>query len=254
MKLSPTAKTTRRIFTSLAVAAGCTVATHGAVISLIPTLDNSIYSESNNSNALGGLFTGQTVGGTTRRALLEFDIAGSIPAGATIDSVVLTLSQIKIGPAASAVFELHPVLAAWGEGTSSGTGAGGIATPGDATWNSRLFGTAAWTVAGGDFSATVATTSFGTSNIAYSFTSTTGMIANVQSWLNSPSTNFGWIMKDASETVTSARELGSSESAPGQQPTLTVTYTVPEPGTAGLLGIAAIFASTRRLRSRKHTR
>lgn len=230
---------------------GGTIGVNAAVVSLVPTLDNSIYSESNNSNALGGLFAGRTAGGAIRRALLEFNIAASIPAGATIDSVVLTLSQIKIGPAGSAIFELHPVLAEWGEGTSSGTGTGGAATPGDATWNSRLFGTATWTTAGGDFSAAVATTTFGTAITTYSFASTSGMVSNVQAWLNGPSTNFGWIMKAANETVTSARELGSGEGAPAEQPTLTVTYTVPEPGTAGLLGLAALFAATRRARSPK---
>ena len=239
------------MFAAIFAAVGCTIGTHGAVVSLVPTLDNSIYSESDNSNALGGLFTGRTAIGGIRRALLEFDIAASIPAGATIDSVVLTLSQIKIGPAGSALFELHPVLSAWGEGTSSGSGSGGTATPGDATWNSRLFGTATWTTAGGDFSTAVATTNFGTSIGTYSFTSTLGMVSNVQSWLNSPSTNFGWLIKTDNESLVSARELGSGESAPAEQPKLTVTYTVPEPGTAGLLGVAAIFAVSRRARSPK---
>ncbi len=238
--------------TAVACLLGCT--TNAAVVSLIPTLDNSIYSESNNSNALGGLFMGLTNGGATRRALLEFDIAGSIPSGSTIDSVVLTLSQIKIGPAGSTVFDLHPVLAEWGEGTSSGTGSGGAATPGDATWNFRLFSTTAWTTAGGDFSAAVASTNFGTSITTYSFASTSGMVSNVQAWLNSPATNFGWLMKASTEAGTSARELGSGESAVADRPTLTVTYTVPEPGTVGLLGLVALIASTRRIRSRGDTR
>ncbi len=239
------------MFAALVAAAGCTISAHGVVVSLVPSLDNSIYSESESSNALGGLFTGRTAGVGIRRALLEFDIAASIPAGATIDSVVLTLSQIKIGPAGSAIFELHPVLAAWGEGTSSGTGSGGPATPGDATWNSRLFGTATWATSGGDFSATVATASFGTAITTYSFASTSGMVSNVQAWLHGPSTNFGWIIKAANETVTTAREFGSGEGVPAEQPTLTVTYTVPEPGTAGLIGVAALFAATRRARSSK---
>ncbi len=251
MKRPLSSISTSRIFAALVAAAGCTIAAHGAVVSLVPTLDNSIYSESDNSNALGGLFTGRTAGGAIRRALLEFDIASGVPAGATIDSVVLTLSQVKIGPAGSAVFELRPVIAAWGEGTSSGSGTGGTATPGDATWNSRLFGTSTWTTAGGDFSATVATTTFGTSIATYSFASTSGMVSNVQNWLSSPSTNFGWLIKTDNETVVSARELGSSESAPAAQPTLTVTYTVPEPGTATLLGLAALFAGTRRKMSAK---
>ena len=49
-----------------------------------PEKDNSIYSESENSNGLGKLYSATTCDGNFRRALLEFDIAGSIPAGATI--------------------------------------------------------------------------------------------------------------------------------------------------------------------------
>ena len=239
---------------AMACLLGGTIGANAAVVSLIPTLDNSIYSENNNSNALGGLFAGRTNQGGIRRALLEFDIAGSIPSGATIDSVVLTLSQLRVGGLGSTIFELHPVLAEWGEGTSSGIGQGGAPTPGDATWNSRLFGTAAWVTAGGDFSATVATASIGSPIATYSFNSNSGMVSNVQSWLNSPATNFGWLIKTDNESVVSAREFGSAESAPADRPTLTVTYTVPEPGTAGLLGLAALVASTRRIRNRESKR
>ena len=49
-------------------------------VTINPGRDNSIYEESNNSNALGGLFAGTTAGGYSRRALLSFDLS-AIPAG-----------------------------------------------------------------------------------------------------------------------------------------------------------------------------
>lgn len=229
-------------------AAWCPVA-RGAAISINPTQDNSIYSESNNSNALGALYAGKTNGSGVRRALFQFDIAGSVPAGSVIDSVSLDLTQTKIGPAGTATFELHPLLAAWGEGTSSGTGAGGSPTAGDATWNFRLYNTNSWTSAGGDFGATSGTATFGTSNIVYTFGSQAGLVTDVQNWLDSPGSNFGWILRAANESTTTARELGSSEDA-GQEPILTINYTeTPEPGSLVLLGVGTLILSSRRRRS-----
>lgn len=96
----------------------------------------------------------------------------------------------------------------------------------------------------------MASTTFGTPIATYSFTSSSGMVANVQSWLNSPATNFGWLIKTDNEGVVSAREFGSAESAPADRPTLTVTYTVPEPGIAGLLGVGLLLGTMRS--RRKH--
>ena len=232
------------------VAAVCVTAAEGATVSLIPSQDNSIYSEGDNSNALGPLFTGETPNLTVRRALLEFNIATSgIPAGATINAVSLALTQTKIGPAGSATFELHPLLAAWGEGTSVGTGAGGSASAGDATWNFRLFNTNSWATPGGDFGATSGTTVFGTTNTTYMFLSQPGLVADVQNWLNSPGSNFGWILRAANESAVSARELGSRESSPGLRPTLTINYpAAPEPGSIALLGLGTVALARRRRR------
>ena len=229
----------------MGIASGPGSAAWGATISLNPTQDNSIFSEGNNSNALGSLYAGATPSLTVRRALLEFDIAGSLPAGAVINSVLLSLTQTKIGPAGAATFELHPLLAAWGEGGSSGTGAGGAPTTGDATWNFRLYNTNSWSLPGGDFGSTSGTAAFGTSNGIYTFSSQPGLVADVQNWLNTPGTNFGWILRAADESpgVTTARELGSRENPPVQRPTLTVSYTAaPEPGALALLGAAALGA------------
>jgi autotransporter-associated beta strand protein len=201
-------------------------------------MDNTIFSESgSNSDALGFLYAGRTAGtgGTgLRRALMEFDIAGNMAAGSTINSVTLGLTVTKIPNigAVASTFELHPLSAAWGAGTSGNTnpngGRGFAATTNDATWNDRLYSATPWTTAGGDFGATSGTTSIGNTLTSYTFTSQTGMVNNVQSWLNSPATNFGWILLSSSEsTPRTAKEFGSRFSTLSLEPTLTINFTVP---------------------------
>ena len=50
------------------------------------------------------------------------------------------------------------------------------------------------------------------------------MVADVQSWLNNPSTNFGWLML-GDETQNSGKMIGSMHSS--SPPTLTIDYTAP---------------------------
>lgn len=227
---------------------------HAAVVILHPSEDTTIYSESDNSNALGALFAGTTPGSATRRALVGFDlVASGIPAGSIINSVSLDLVLTKIGPAATgpASFELNRLLGAWGEGSSIGSGTGGVATTGDATWNFRLFNSSSWAQPGGDFALTPSgTASIGiVTGSTYTFASQSGLVADVQSWLDNPSLNNGWILRASSESSVTAREFGSRESSVPQQPTLTVTYSpVPEPGTIALLGVATIIGAARRRR------
>jgi hypothetical protein len=227
------------------------VAAHAATVSIHPSLDNTIYSESSNSNGQGALFTGTTANlAWTRRALVAFDVLGNIPAGSVINSVSLTFVQVKIGPggASDATFEVRPVSQAWGEGSSAGTGGGAAASVGDATWTSRFFTTSSWTTAGGDFGATSASTVFSSPLTSYTFASTPALVADVQGWLGNPSSNFGWLLKAAAENVTNARELGSGESPLNQQPTLVINYTaVPEPSLSGLL-VLGLAGLTRRRR------
>ena len=225
----------------------------GEIVILNPNQDNSIYSETNNSNATGGLFAGRNNQGNLRRSLLEFDLS-SIPSGAIVNSVSLDLIQTKHGAASSAEsFDLHRLLKAWGEGTSNGTGQGGPSTPGDATWNFSQFSTTtpvSWTLPGGDFAATSGTASIGIAdNIAYTFSSQPGMVTDVQNWLSTPASNFGWILKAANETINrDARSFGSRESAVNT-PKLTVNFTaVPEPGSLFLLGVTALVGSAYRSR------
>lgn len=228
-----------------------------ADIVLNPNQDNSIYSENDNSNGAGPLFSGRTNTSPAvvlRRALVAFDLTG-IPSGSTVDSVTFSLTQVKSRAATAEIYGLHRVSAAWGEGTSSGIGQGAAPTPGDATWNFRQFSTTtplSWTTPGGDFAATSGIATIGTANNTYSFSSQLGLVADVQNWVNTPASNFGWILMPENETDNrDAREFGSRESALNQRPTLTVNFTaVPEPGSLVLLGAVALVASACRSRCR----
>lgn len=192
--------------------------------------DNTLYFDGpvDRSNGSGEyLFIGKTDNGNIRRATLAFDIAGSIPAGATINSVSLRLytSRTKVGSSSSA--NLYRALADWGEGTANSNGnEGGGAAPvaGDATWFYRFYATAPWTTPGGDFSATSSgLTSVGANNQFYTWSSA-GMVADVQFWLDNPASDFGWVLRGNEAANQSAKRFNSRSNATNP-PRLTVDFT-----------------------------
>src|SRR5215472_3371434 len=117
--------------------------------------DNTLYQSTvgNISNGAGGSFyAGLTNRSSIRRGLIDFDVAGNIPAGSTINSVTLTLHVNKENAASPAkTVQLRRVQADWGEGTSVGSGQGALATTNDATWVYRFYNTVMWANQGGDF-------------------------------------------------------------------------------------------------------
>lgn len=187
-----------------------------AAVTLTPSQDNTLFEDSQGdvSNGAGSfLFAGRTAQGSNslRRTLLEFDIAGSIPAGSTINTATLTLHMSRTITGASDV-AVHRVLADWGEGTSDAAldeGRGTVATTGDATWLNTFFSSGAWTNPGGDFSGTPSgTTSVGSVG-DYSW-SGAGLVSDVAAWVASPATNSGWILI-GNEQFTSAKRFDSHE-------------------------------------------
>lgn len=228
-------------------------AAQGDMVILDPIKDNSMFSESNNSNPVVDIFVGPTLGNQgagVRRGLLQFDLS-SIPAGMHIDSVTLALTQVRQPiNAANFILEIHPLQASWGEaGVNVGSGKGIAPAVGDATWNHRFFSGTNWLSPGGDFGPTSATTLVGLFNDTYTFATSPGLVADVQNWVNSSGTNFGWLLKDNNEALTgNARGYASREDANiSNRPTLTVNFSpVPEPGSFILLGVVAIVALPRR--------
>jgi hypothetical protein len=197
-------------------------------------MDNTLYEDPTGilSNGAGTyIFAGRT--GQTeysiRRGLIAFDVADYIPANVNIQSVVLTLNMSKTASASQAI-SLHKVLAQWGEGTSHasrGEGTGDLATTSDATWTYRLYDTELWSTPGGDFESSASAT-LPVDNVgSYSWGSNDQLVADVQSWLDNPIQNFGWILiGDESVTRTAKRFDSRENSTESNQPVLTVTYTM----------------------------
>jgi hypothetical protein len=224
------------------------------MVTVVPTMSNTIYADNtSNSNALGGttptvglrMDTGAVANGAVRRALLEFNVAGAVPSGAMITSASLQLTVSISGPGAANV-QLHTLQSGWGQGSSgSNLGQGAPATPGDATWKYNFFNTSTWVNPGGDFSSTVSgSVAVGTTVNASYTVSSPQMAADVQNWLNSPSTNFGWILLNNESTPGSVRGFYTEDWTGNASflPELTIDYTpaaVPEPSSLQLCGLCA---------------
>lgn len=196
------------------------------IVSLTPTKDNTLYEfvapslgeTGPASNGAGvSLFVGRTnnKGPSIRRGLIAFDVAGAVPAGSTINSVQLVLNMTQTIAGAEPV-DLHRLTADWGEGTSNATSGGGgggaPATTGDATWLHTFFSTSSWATPGGDFSPTVSATEAVDDNGPYTWGSTAQMVADVQGWLDTPASNFGWILIGNESTSATAKRFDTRES------------------------------------------
>ena len=188
------------------------------------------------SNGAGeSLFVGMTLSNGARRGLIAFDVS-SIPAGSTVTQVDLTMTM-DMGVGGSQSIALHEVLADWGEGASNSGfpgGGGAPAQPGDATWLDRFFGLvgATWASPGGDFDPSVSAQTPVDASGTYSWSSTAALVADVQSWVDAPASNYGWILiGNEALTMTAKRFASRERSVAAQVPMLTVQFT-PAPGPA----------------------
>jgi hypothetical protein len=243
----------------------------GESITLTSQRDASLYESSGTrSNGAGGvIFTGTNSSSSPRRGLIWFDVASAIPAGATIDSVQLRLTVAGVAgggldPFAYAT-DIYRVSSNWGEGTqgagSNTAGSGqGFATPSDgtsATWTHAFLANQPWMTVGGDFANTPSATASVAGTVGSSFTwgSTAAMVADVQGWLDSPATNFGWMVLGEETEGQTFRSFHAREATNASlRPALSVSFTpVPEPSTlllcaTGALAMCAVLARRRACR------
>jgi hypothetical protein len=198
--------------------------------------DNTLYESSAGSLSNGAgptMFAGRTnqASNSKRRALVHFNIAASVPAGATITAVSLGMNASQVATASPQVIALHRVLGDWGEGASNAGDPGGTGAPaaaGDATWKHRFFNATLWAALGGDFvaapSGSVAVGDVG----PWIWASTPGMVADAQAWLDTPGANFGWLLTGDETTGGTAKRFDTREAgAPAARPSLQVIYTPP---------------------------
>lgn len=208
-------------------------------VTLSATKDNTLYQPVQfgepmlTSNGAGAhVFVGKTFSDLLRRALVQFDIAGNIPAGAQIDAVTLSLRVTKTRDSSSQPVTLHRLTADWGEGTSDAGepgGAGAMPSANDATWTQTFFDAELWGTAGGDYVGLAsATASAGVIGDFVVFSSTPELVSDVQTWLDSPETNFGWCARGNEVDSGNAKRLASREHPdPAYRPQLSVLFSVP---------------------------
>jgi len=200
-----------------------------AQVILTPSKDNTLYQSTGAqfSNGAGeNLFVGNTNSRAARRTLIAFDIAGQLPADATIISVTLQLQMSKTNAGAQSI-SLHRLQSDWGEGTSDAAdneGSGTTPTTGDATWLYRFFDTQNWQTPGGNFVLTD-TATITVNNVGFYTWHSPQMAADVQSWLNTPATNFGWLLLGNETQASSAKRFSAKEnSTVANRPQLTIVY------------------------------
>jgi hypothetical protein len=200
---------------------------------LHPAKDSTLIENPTGGLANGsgdGIFAGRVNSSTRsiRRALLAFDVAGTIPAGSTVIGarLWLNLTSTSAGPA---TVDLHRVTADWGEGAAASSGgAGAPSTPGDSTWIHRFYDTIVWAQPGGDFESLPHSETVVDQPGPYTWGSTPEMVADVQSWLDDPASAFGWILIGDETRQQTVKRFDSRESADGAlRPLLEVDYLPP---------------------------
>ena len=204
-------------------------------VMLAPSQDNTLYQSELGtvSNGKGAyLFAGNTNNGLARRAVVAFDVAGALPAGATVLSAEVSLQVSRLQPGADeSAIGLHALARDWGEGASDAAGeegAGALAQTGDATWLHTFYDTATWTQPGGDFGPALATTTVaGTGRYGWA---SAALTVDVQRALDSPGGFFGWALLGDESASGTARRLNSREHGTVEtRPRLTITYLIEAP-------------------------
>jgi len=186
------------------------------------TRDTKLLSTTPNTN-YGSAVQLEVDGSPDYSVLLSWDMT-SIPLGTTIDSVAITL---EITNSSTHMYEFYEMKRPWVES--------------EATWNEYALGQS-WQVSGADGSADRGPTvlggitgSTGTQTISLN----SAGVALVQSWVDDPSSNQGFILLDFINASNGLDFFSRETATPTDRPKLTVTYsggTPPPPPVADFIG------------------
>ena len=217
-------------------------------INIIASRDNTLIEDVNGAWS-GGIMpwifagnTNQVDAEDTRRGLVRFDLS-AIPLGSTINTASVRLRMTKSVIAGTNTYTLHKVLADWGEGSSEGAGGSGApSTAGSATWIHRSYPSTLWSTSGGDFDPT-ASASLSVAGLAFYTWSSAQLAADVQSWVASPVSNYGWLLRGNEAVLVSAKRFDSRETVlDADKPTLIVNFTPPAVYGACCVGESCVLA------------
>lgn len=166
------------------------------------------------SNGSGpSLFAGRTgsASDSIRRTEIAFDLAGAVPPGSTVTGAVLWLNLASTNAGAIPV-RLHRLLIDWGEGASFASGGGGAPSmQGDSTWIHRFYDDVFWTRPGGDFDPLPRAATSVDQPGWYAWGPTPDMVEDIQSWLDHPETNHGWLLQGDEDRPTTVKRFDSRE-------------------------------------------
>jgi hypothetical protein len=192
-------------------------------------------------------------GDTTKsRLLVRFDLTGSVPADAVVESasvyfhIVRAPSNAPTKPINGSTFSLRKALQPWVEGTKTYTdpqkpmNSMQFATAGETTWFYRYFGdeNARWISPGGDLTDGDFAEAFSGeifigsgSGGDYVVNLSAEGLQDIRDWLANPGSNYGWMLKSESEQTTgTARIFASREyQTASYRPQLTVQFSLPQP-------------------------
>ena len=216
------------------IVTGISTTTAQSTASIVTNKDTTLYESGSGSLANGGgrgMFCGRVGAGGgfgIRRAMVQWNIAASIPAGSKILSASFDM-WVEQSPAfLPIVTEAHRITTNWSEGNNvapGNGGAGGSAGNGESTWLHSNYPSQFWTNAGGDFAATSFT--FDLPGIGPFVTpSNAAFVGDVQDMLDNPTGNFGWLFKTDELLGSTARRINTRE-AIAFNPKLVITYLAP---------------------------
>jgi hypothetical protein len=214
---------------------------------LAPASDTFINSHNpdNNNGASLSIFTGLDGMGGVMRGLIRFDLPAALQGRVTVTGAQLSLTTRGLGPddtiaGTTATESLQAVGEAWAAGNGAGNvqtmfvvgePCGGAIT--GATWNQPDCGAAgaAWAGAGASGAAAVSGQAVAPASPGPVGTwdgtaaGNAGMLADVQRWIDTPSTNHGWRINSSTEAAgqASAQRFYASE-APVSRPALALAY------------------------------